>query len=113
MNPFIDLYSATGVLVDKKPYRLAKVLKLIKRGEAVWVTEGATAQLCRLSDAEIAAECARNYRALQMDKSDLIIHKGEWRVVQPPPGTANPSGWQLQHPRINDRPVLMLLEVSA
>jgi hypothetical protein len=111
VKPSIYLYSATGELKDKKPHQLEKIEALIRRHQARWIREEVSAQLLYLSKEEYAE--AESISRISADASDLIAHKGQWRVIQPGPQTGGPSGWQLQHPRINDRPVPMLLEVSA
>jgi hypothetical protein len=106
----VDLYSAMGTLREGKPYKIAKIEKLIARGHAQWITPGVSAQLLYWTDEELEAERVRLYQRDCANRSDEVVHKGEWRVVQPPPDLPNPSGWQLQHPRINNT---LVFEVSA
>lgn len=91
VNPAVDLYSATGVRLSDKPYTLKKVLKLIKRGQAGWITEGVCAQMIYRTDEEIALMIAVSYIN---NWHDMNIREGEWRVVQPQGGQIKPSQFE-------------------
>lgn len=106
----VDLYSAMGTLREGKPYKVAKIEKLIARGHAKWITVGVSAQLLYWTDEELEAERVKLYRRECENRSDEVVHKGEWRVVQPPPRMPLPSGWQLQHPKLDNAQVF---EISA
>lgn len=114
MKSRVDLYSATGVLIPGK-FKLPKINKLLAAGRIQWVEHGVSAQYLYWTDAELEAERMRLYRiecnGRRMDESDEVVHLGEWRTVQYPPGMPLPSGFQLQHPRPSE--TRMLLEVSA
>jgi hypothetical protein len=101
----VDIYSAMGVLRKDKPFKIAKVEKWIARGHARWITPGVSAQLLYWTDEELEAERMRLYQRDCADRSDEVVHLGEWRVVQPPPNVPLPSGWQLQHPKIDNTQV--------
>lgn len=106
MNTRIDLYSATGAIMPGKPYKPAKVLKLIAKRRAQWITEGVSAQLLYWTDAELEADRQRIYKRECENRSDEVVHLGEWAVVQSVPGIDSPAGWQLKHPRLSEPPRL-------
>lgn len=97
MKSSIYLYSATGILKDKKPYHIEKIKALIRRNEAQWIVEGASAQLCHLS-AEEEAEGRAIARQVN-DSTDLIPHPGRWMVVHPAPDKPKASQRELSDRR--------------
>lgn len=102
-----------------KPYKPAKVLKLIKALRAEWITEGVSAQLLYWSDAELEADNRRTANRKIQDASDKVVHKGHWQVIHADlnyESSERPltSGWQLPHPRPTEPPILSpVMEVSA
>lgn len=111
MTNRVDLYSATGALMPGKPYKIAKIEKLRAAGRAEWVVPGVSAQLLYWTDEELEAERARLYQRDCANRSDEVVHLGQWRTVQYAPGIPLPSGFQLRHPRVSE--TRMPIEVSA
>lgn len=101
-----------------KPYKPAKVLKLIAARRAQWITEGVSAQLLYWTDAEIEEDRLRTYKRKCENASDKEKHAGHWQVIHADLNYENverplTSGWQLPHPRAAEPPRLTTLTESA